>query len=90
MALSTRAVTGAVLVSDTTAVDLSVTTDYTKSLVVHNRSGVLFVKLGKEASAENFTYRLNKDAILELDGYMGPLTAVKQLGVTFVDVTEII
>lgn len=59
------------------------------SFVVHNTSGVLFVRLGPDATHTNFTYRLTSNAVLEIASYTGEVSAIKLSGTSSVLVTEI-
>jgi hypothetical protein len=47
-------------------------------IVIYNEVGTLFVKLGKDASASNYTFQLTSGSTLEIPAYVGFVTAVKQ------------
>lgn len=60
------------------------------SFVVVNESGVLYVKLGRDAAPDNFTYRLTAGSTLEVPAYAGYVTAVKDSAPGWVMCSEII
>lgn len=85
--MDNSAVVDGVLVTSTSPTDLVSEQGTWTRAIIHNRLGTLYVKLGPNASSADFTYRLNKDAILETENYGGPITAVTASGAGFVDVT---
>jgi uncharacterized radical SAM superfamily protein len=88
MPVSGRATVDGFLVSSSSPTNLVDTNEHNTRVVIHNRLGVLYVKLGKECSSIDHTYRINKDAILEITDYTGPITAVTASGAGFVDVSS--
>jgi hypothetical protein len=76
-----------VLIVSTGPTDI-VDTDLENSrVVIHNRLGVVYVKLGRDCSSADYTWRLNKDAILNISNSIGPITACTASGAGFLDVT---
>lgn len=59
-------------------------------LMVHNESGYLYLKLGPAAAMDDYTYRLNGNAVLELTTWVGPVSAVRASGSGWVMCTEIV
>ena len=57
-------------------------------VAIYNETGTLYVKLGSTASSTSYSYRLTANAVLELSGYYGLVTAIKASGTTSVLVTE--
>ena len=82
----TAEVTGS-LVTATEPTDLIDTNLIKGNVVIHNRVGKVFVKLGTGASDTSHTYKLNPDAVLEVNNYVGPITAIMEAGTGYVDVT---
>lgn len=87
MTWSNSAVVDGVLVNSTSPTELAGEHGTWMRAVIHNRLGTLYIKMGTDASSSDYTYRLNKDAILETENYGGPITAVTASGAGFVDVT---
>lgn len=59
------------------------------ALIIQNDLGVLYVKLGLEASTTNFTYRLSSRCVLDVDpSWTGPVSAIKGIGTGTVLVTQ--
>ncbi len=58
--------------------------------VIYNETGTLYVKLGTNCSANNYSHRLTANSFLssELDNYTGIVTALKVSGTTTVQVTS--
>jgi len=57
--------------------------------IVHNENGTLFVKLGSGASSTSYSYRLTSNAVVEIAGYTGIITATKATGTSDALVTEV-
>ena len=77
-------------VGDSSPVVLSAGGLVRDSLVICNNGGsTLYVKLGTGASSADFTFRLNSNAVLELDGtWQSMVTAIRANGSGPVQVTE--
>jgi len=58
-----------------------------KGLVIQT-NGPIFVRLDGIASTSIYSYELSNKAVLEIENYCGPVTAVKNTGSTVVLVTE--
>lgn len=78
-----------VSVNNTTAVTLSASNSAKQRVVIYNEGGTLFVKFGATASSTDYSYVMTVDSTLEIEGYYGLITARKNSGTTFVQVTEI-
>lgn len=87
-AFSTTSVTNRVQVNTAAPCTVCAPSADREFIVVHNETGVTFVKLGSGASPSNYTYRLSSNAILELPGWKGSLTAAKATGSGWLTVTE--
>jgi hypothetical protein len=84
---SNEAVVDGVLITSTgPTVIIPVSGTWTRA-VIHNRLGVVYIKLGPDASSADFTYRLNKNAILETENYGGPVSAICESGAGYIDIT---
>lgn len=58
--------------------------------ILVNATGTLYVKLGFGASTSDYTYRLNTNAVMEIEGtWQGPITAIRDTGTAVIKVTEI-
>lgn len=97
MALNLRALFGvgtsanvvSVSVGNTAAVTLLVADSSRKGFVIFNETGTLYVKLGTNASATDYSYRLTANSPWEVVNYTGIVTARKASGITDVLVTSI-
>lgn len=58
-------------------------------VIVFNETGTLYVKLGAAATSADYSYRLTANSTLEIDGYYGIVTGIKQSGTTNAQVTEV-
>jgi UDP:flavonoid glycosyltransferase YjiC (YdhE family) len=58
-------------------------------ITIQNTEGVLYVRLGGVASCSTYTYRINKNATLELD-WKGVISAVREAGAGYVSITELL
>lgn len=81
--------TQVVLVGELNPVELLPNTGRRAKIIIQNSAGVLYVKLGANASSSNFTYRLNSNAVLETEHYHGVVTGIRQSGIGTVLVTEL-
>lgn len=88
--IATRAISSVHTVGPVTPVVLVAGNDDRNSVVIHNESGVLFIGLGVTVSPNSYTYRLTGNSTLEVEGYIGVLSAIKASGATSVFITEII
>ena len=84
-----KAYTQSVVVTDAVPVVLLESSDNRKSFVIHNSVGVLFVRLGGEASAALHTFRLPTNATLEFGDFRGKVTAIKEAGQSAILITEL-
>lgn len=73
----------------TTVATLSASNAAKTKVVVHNETGTLYVKLGSGATSADYSYRLTANTTLEIDGYTGIVTGIKQSGSTNAQVTEV-
>lgn len=98
MALNLRALFGvgtsanvtSVSVSNAAATELLSASSSRKGFVIHNESGSIYVKLGTDASATDYTRRLTSSEFWEVANYTGIVTARKTAsGTTNVLVTSI-
>lgn len=87
-ATTTLATVTSVAVS-TTVATLSVSNSAKQKVVVFNEAGTLFVKLGSGATSASYSYRLTANTTLEIEGYAGIVTAIKQSGTSAALVTEV-
>lgn len=85
---TTLATVSSVSVS-TTVATLSASNAAKTSVIVFNEAGTLFVKLGAGATSASYTYRLTANTALEINGYAGIVTGIKQSGITAALVTEV-
>jgi hypothetical protein len=87
-ATTTLATVTSVAVS-TTVATLSASNAAKQKVVVFNEAGTLFVKLGSGATSASYSYRLTANTTLEIEGYAGIVTAIKQSGTSAALVTEV-
>lgn len=87
-ATTTLATVTSVSVS-TTVATLSASNAAKTKVVVFNEGGTLYVKLGSGATSSSYSYRLTANTTLEIEGYAGIVTAIKQTGTTNALVTEV-
>lgn len=73
----------------TTVATLSASNAAKTKVVVYNEGGTLFVKLGSGATSASYSYRLTANSTLEIEGYYGIVTGIKQTGTTNALVTEV-
>lgn len=73
----------------TTVATLSASNAAKTSVIVFNETGTLFVKLGSGATSASYTYRLTANTTLEITGYAGIVTGIKQSGTSNALVTEV-
>lgn len=73
----------------TTVATLSASNAAKTRVIVYNEAGTLFVKLGSGATSASYTYRLTANSSLEIEGYYGIVTAIKQTGSSAALVTEV-
>lgn len=73
----------------TTVATLSASNSAKTKVIVHNENGTLYVKLGTGATASSYTYRLTNNSAVEIEGYHGEITAIKQTGASQALVTEL-
>lgn len=73
----------------TTVATLSASNPAKTKVIVYNEAGTLFVKFGAGATATSYTYRLTANTVLEITGYTGIVTAIKQTGSTDALVTQV-
>lgn len=85
---TTLATVNSVSVS-TTVATLSASNAAKTGVIVFNEAGTLFVKLGAGATSASYTYRLTANTALEINGYAGIVTGIKQSGTTAALVTEV-
>jgi hypothetical protein len=78
-----------VSVTNTAATTLSASNSAKSRVILYNEGGTLYVKFGSTASNTDYTYTLTANSTLEIDGYYGIITARKNSGTTFVQVTEV-
>ena len=84
-----KAFTYSVVVTDALPVVLLESSDNRKSFVIHNSVGVLFVRLGGDASTNVFTFRLPSSTTLEYGEFRGRVTAIKEAGQSAILITEL-
>lgn len=77
------------VVVSTTVATLSASNAAKTKVIVYNEGGTLFVKLGSGATSASYSYRLTANSTLEIEGYYGIVTAIKQTGTTNALVTEV-
>ena len=77
------------IVVNTTVATLSASNAAKTKVIVHNEGGVLYVKLGDNATNADYSYRLTANTMLEITGYTGIVTGIKQTGTTNAQVTEV-
>lgn len=85
---TTTATVSSVAVS-TTVATLSASNAAKTKVIVFNESGTLYVKYGSGATSADYTYRLTANTALEIEGYAGLVTAIKQTGTSNAQVTEV-
>lgn len=73
----------------TTVATLSASNAAKTKVIVHNETGTLYVKLGSGATSTDYSYRLTAQTTLEIEGYTGIVTGIKQTGSTDAQVTEV-
>lgn len=73
----------------TTVATLSASNAAKTSVIIFNEAGTLFVKLGSGATSASYTYRLTANTALEVNGYAGIITGIKQTGTSAALVTEV-
>lgn len=73
----------------TTVATLSASNAAKTRVIVYNEGGTLFVKLGAGATSASYSYRLTANTALEIEGYYGIITGIKQTGTTNALVTEV-
>lgn len=73
----------------TTVATLSASNAAKTKVIVYNETGTLYVKLGAAATSADYSYRLTANTALEIDGYYGIVTGIKQTGSTNAQVTEV-
>lgn len=73
----------------TTVATLSASNAAKSKVIIHNEGGTLYVKLGTGATSSNYSYRLTANSVVEIVGYTGEITAIKQTGTTNAQVTEV-
>lgn len=73
----------------TTVATLSASNAAKTQVIVFNEAGTLYVKLGAGATSASYTYRLTANTALEINGYYGIVTAIKQSGTSAALVTEV-
>lgn len=73
----------------TTVATLSASNAAKTSVIIFNEAGTLFVKLGAGATSASYSYRLTANTALEINGYAGIVTGIKQTGTTAALVTEV-
>lgn len=73
----------------TTVATLSASNAAKTKVIVHNETGTLYVKLGTAATSTDYSYRLTAQTTLEIEGYTGIVTGIKQTGATDAQVTEV-
>jgi hypothetical protein len=71
----------------TVSISLLGTNANRKGLVIQT-NGPIFVRLDGTASTSVYSYELTTKAVLEIENYCGPVTAIKNTGSTTVLVTE--
>lgn len=86
--VTTTATVTSVSVS-TTVATLSASNAAKTKVIVYNETGTLYVKLGSGATSADYSYRLTANSTLEIDGYAGIVTGIKQSGTTNAQVTEV-
>lgn len=86
----TRGSTEHFAVGPTEAVQIAGNDSNRNSLVIHNEAGVLYVALGTHVSNSDYAYRLVGNMTVEIEHYIGPVTAIKQSGQTSVFVTSLL
>ena len=73
----------------TTVATLSASNASKTKVIVHNENGTLYVKLGSGATNASYSYRLTSNTAVEIEGYTGIITAIKQTGTSDALVTEV-
>lgn len=73
----------------TTVATLSASNSAKTKVIVFNEDGILYVKLGSGATSASYSYKLTKQSTLEIDGYTGIVTGIKDTGTTNALVTEV-
>lgn len=86
---SDRAAAGSYLVGSSASVLLLPLNDRRDRIILFNPQHTLYVKCGQYASNTDFTYRLTSNTTLEIDNYIGVLSAIASADYTFVRVTEL-
>ncbi len=76
-------------VTPTVAVTLATSNPARLKLIVFNETGTLMVKLGSNASATSYTFKLIANETKEIEGYYGEVSGRKVSGTTNVAVTEL-
>ena len=72
-----------------TVATLSASNAAKTKVIVHNETGILYVKLGSGASSTSYSYRLTGNTVVEIEGYYGIVTGTKGTGTTNALVTEV-
>jgi hypothetical protein len=90
MSVSTKAISDGLLVGQGAAAVLALPNDGRDLIIIHNQQYVLYVKCGLNAALNDYTYRLTRNATLELPGYIGAVSAIAEDGTTYVRVTELL
>ena len=78
-----------VAVNNTAAVTLTASNSAKIKVIIFNEGGTLYVKLGSTAASTDYSYVMTTDSTLEISEYYGIITARKNSGSTFVQVTEV-
>ncbi len=74
----------------TTVATLALADPTRSHVIIHNETGVLFVKLGTNATSTDYTYRLTGNTTVDIDfTQTEPVTAIKATGTSDAQVTEI-
>jgi hypothetical protein len=87
IAQSTTATVTAIVVTTSPTV-LLVTNLARVGFAVQNTTDIVFVKLDSTCSTALYSYELPKKGILEIENYVGPVTAITATGSVTVMVTE--
>ena len=84
---SRTAFTTAVVVGTTPVVLLATHVERT-GFAIQNTDQVVYIKLDSTCSTDLYSYELPKKGILEVEGYLGPVSAVTASGTVTIMVTQ--
>lgn len=76
--------------TSTSSVELAAANANRQKLIIVTETGITHVKLGASASLTDYTYYLPARSTVEVEGYLGSVTAIRGSGTGNVQVTELV